>query len=106
MTHQPLAEELLTHLVTVHGCSEAMRIREEVVKEVARSVQSSSLLPAQGMRQVDVSEQVADEIGRRLETFDRLHDGHHAEQIAAGMLERLMHDELGRFNEHDIGKVE
>lgn len=94
MTHQPEAEELITHLTNVHGCSEAIRLRTEIGEDVKMRERSVRILPAEGVRMVDITNEVADEIAVRLEEFVRIHDGHHAAEIAARMLEHLRDDDL------------
>jgi hypothetical protein len=106
MTHHPEAEEILQHLIAVHACSEAISLRQEIISAVTSRRAASTLIPADGSIQVDVTADVAEAVADRLGEFDRLHDGHHAQQIAARMLEFLKDDELGLPHEHDTVKQE
>jgi hypothetical protein len=106
MTHQPVAEEILQHLISVHACSEAISLRQEIIQTVTSRRAASSLIPAQGSVQVDVTADVAEGVAERLTEFDRLHDAHHAQQIAERMLEFLKDDVLGLPHEHDLERRE
>lgn len=106
MTHEPVAEEILQHMIAVHACSEAISLRQEIIAEVTSRRAASTLIPAQGSLQVDVTAEVAAAVAERIAEFDRLHDGHHAQQIAARMLEFLKDDELGLPHEHDTERIE
>ena len=78
MTHHPEAEEFLQHLIGPdHACSEAVSLRQAVIQDVTSRRAASTLIPAQGSLQVDVTAEVAAEIVVRLAEFLELHDEHH-----------------------------
>lgn len=106
MTHQPVAEEILQHLIAVHACSDAISLRQAIIQDVTTRRASSTLIPPSGSLQVDVTSEVAQAVSDRLAEFDHLHDEHHAEQIAARLLKFLENDELGLPHDHEIGRTD
>lgn len=78
MTHHPEAEEFLQHLIGPdHACSEAISLRQAIIGVVTSRRASSTLVPAQGQLQVDVTSEVAAEIADRIDEFYEIHMGHH-----------------------------
>lgn len=76
--HHPEAEEFLQHLIGPdHACSEAISLRQAIIGVVTSRRAASTLLPAQGQLQVDVTAEVADEIADRIDEFHAIHLGHH-----------------------------
>ena len=73
---------------------------------ITAQTRAATLIPANGSVSIDLTEEVANAVAERLDDFDRDHDAHHAEQIAAEMLERLQHDELGLPHDHETVRRE
>lgn len=85
MTHRPEAEEFLQHLIGVdHACSEAISLRQSIMNDVANRRWTTTLIPAEGSLQIDVTAEVADEVARRISEFQELHNEHH---LTPGLLE-------------------
>lgn len=103
MTHQPEIEELLGHLLNPpHHCSQATRLREEIAQTVVEARRQVTLVPAQGTIQIDLTDEVGDALAARREEFERLHDAHHAEEIATTLVDRLIREQEGE----DGGSIE
>lgn len=78
MTHRPEAEEFLQHLIGPdHACSAAIALRQTIMGEVANRARTTTLIPAAGSLEVDITDDVADAVAGRLEEFTALHNAHH-----------------------------
>jgi hypothetical protein len=88
MTHAPETEELVWHLIAEHHCSTAESLKNRLGQEVATRIRQVSIVPAEGSRTIDITEEVGDELAVHHEDFDALHDGHHAAVLAARALHR------------------
>jgi hypothetical protein len=93
--HRPDVEELVTHLVRVHGCDETRAMIEVSKREAMIEVQNAGLVAftpafADGTPQpkvINLTEGVAERLFEQYSEFEALHTSHHDSRILAMLAE-------------------